>query len=246
MKVSYHPDVDAANRVACAEDRSGFQTAFRDLLIGDLRELPENARVLDVGCGGDIPRGLAPIQPYLRRCDGVDPDPDVERHPGLVNRFHGTLEEAPLQTSAYDLAFAYNVIEHVDDPAGFLRKLHDVLKPGAVFWALTPHANHPFCLLSRSIELLGFKKTAADRLEAAEGKRIVNDYPAYYRLNRAGAIARQAEACQFAEADFYYFPCRQWDRYFPSITRIAPWLYDATVGMRFRACMLLLAFRLRK
>ncbi len=219
------------------KDRSGFVRAFRTLLYA---EPSLKGRVLDIGCGkGRMNELLSDFPQQCSSLDGVDPSEDVLEHPFLINRWHSTFEDAPIPPHAYDLAVAYNVVEHLRHPENFMRQLARVLKPGGVFWALTPHALHPFCWISRTLQEVGLKHGIASR------HKNVNDYPAYYRLNRKGKITRLAQRNGFSNATIYYFPCENWDSYFPRVLKWAPHLFDAAVGMRLPQFMQILAFRLQ-
>ena len=219
------------------ESRDGFQHAFARLLLS---EPALRGRVLDVGCGPGLMSALKPLTGICRQLDGVDPSPDALRHPDLTERWQAPFESAPIPSAAYDAAFAYNVVEHIADPRSFIRTVHRVLRPGGVFWALTPHGRHPFCKLSRVVELLGAKWVARRKNEG------INHYSAYYRLNRASQVVRLAKEFSFASARFCYMPNMQWDTYFPQILRWAPHLYDWALGTRWRPFTLILAYRLQR
>lgn len=218
------------------KDRTLFQKAFCERLG---KEPQLGGRVLDIGCGPDIPEGLTPLRSRLINLDGVDPSEEVNRHPQLKNRWHGPFETADIPSAAYDLAYAYNVVEHIADPKPFFATLRRVLKPGAAFWALTPHGRHPFCFCVRTVENLNLKKWIASRNEG------VNDYPAYYRLNRVKEIARAAEGCGFSRLDVIYIPSVHWDTYFPRPLRFVPRWHDRLLGLKRKGSMLLLAYRLQ-
>ncbi len=219
-------------------DRRGFQQAFADLVLQD----PGLAgRILNIGCSGQMDPAWARIAAAspTGQMDGVDPDPAVIRHPALMQRWHGLMEDADIPSAAYDLAYAYNVVEHVSDARRFFACVHRVLKPGATFWGLTPHGHHPFCKITRLVETLGLKRQAAKR------NAHVNQYPSYYRLNTASQILRATEGIGFAVVRFYYLPSVQWDTYFPSRFRWAPHMYDFLIGTRFRWSSLVFAFSLQ-
>jgi SAM-dependent methyltransferase len=227
------------------EARSGFQREFVRLI----RESPQvRGRVLDIGCGGALPPALAGLDGQWGTLDGVDPDPDIVHHPRLQQRWHACFEHAPIPANAYDLAYAYNVLEHIGTPAPFFRRIHEVLKPGGVFWALTPNALHPFALLSRSIEVIGLKGFARRRLgtDQSTGAMMVNDYPAYYRCNHPRAVARAVKGIGFRQATFYFHPCVQWDTYFPRPLRWIPRSYDFLIGTRVPPVMQIFMVRLEK
>ena len=224
-------------------DRSGFQHAFNRSLAA---EPGVRGRVLDIGCSAAIPHFLPAIGTLPRQLDGVDPDPVVLNHPHLTMRWHSRFEDAPIPVEAYDLAYAYNVVEHVADPIPFLTRVHMILKPGGVFWALTPSSAHPFAWLTRSIERMGLKGTMRENLQHPELGYTVNPYTSYYRLNRPGQVLRAAGKIPFRSVEFHWFPCLQWDTYFPRVLRWLPRLYDFSLGIRWRRAMQIFAFRLEK
>lgn len=224
-------------------DRSGFQHAFNRRLA---TEPGVRGRVLDIGCSGAIPPFLPALGTLPRQLDGVDPDSVVLNHPRLAVRWHGRFEDAPIPPETYDLAYAYNVVEHIAEPVPFLARVHMVLKPGGVFWALTPSAAHPFAWLARSIERMGLKRAAREKLRHPELGHTVNPYPSYYRLNRPGQVLRAAYEIPFRSVEFHWLPCLQWDTYFPRALRWLPRFYDFCLGIRWRRAMQIFAFRLEK
>ena len=99
----------------------------------------EGKRLLDVGAGsGKLVR-------YLRG-RGVDAH-GIEPSTALFDRFlagdtafdRATLDELRLSgAAAFDIVTAFDVIEHVADPLGFLRGVSAFLEPGGTFFASTP------------------------------------------------------------------------------------------------------------
>jgi 2-polyprenyl-3-methyl-5-hydroxy-6-metoxy-1,4-benzoquinol methylase len=200
-------------------------------------------RVLDVGCGGDHP-GVEPMQRTLSRCrqlDGVDPDPILWDHPHLTRRWCRTFEQSDVPAASYDAIITYNVLEHVQDARAFLTKACQVLKPGGVLYASTPHAAHPFALLSRFVQTLGLR-----RLWSGKSRQKVNPYPAFYRCNRLGSILRAARHLDFELAEFHYVPALAWHNYFPAALRFLPRLYDRLFTTRYRRCANVLILKLVK
>ncbi len=225
-------------------DRCGFEREFAQLLLAT----PQlRGRVLDIGCGAELPEALKSLRSHFGQLDGVDPDQSIVNHPLLHQRWWGTLEGRDVPPESYDLAYAYNVVEHLPRPRRFLRKVCEVLKPGGVFYALTPNAVHPFAVLSRAIEKAGLKTFARQRLGVAEnGKMRVNDYPAYYRCNSPQAVRQAIQGLGFKRATFLFHPCVQWDNYFPAWLRWAPRGYDFMFGSRFTPLMQVFMMRLEK
>ncbi len=96
-------------------------------------------RLLDVGAGsGKLVRFL--------RGRGIDAH-GIEPSRALFDRFlagdpaftHATLEQLHQSTALrFDVVTAFDVIEHVPDPGGFLRGVSAALQPGGTFFASTP------------------------------------------------------------------------------------------------------------
>jgi len=57
--------------------------------------------------------------------------------------FHGRLEDYKTPHK-FDIIMAWGVVEHVLDPGGFLRRVHELLNPGGLFVSEVPHGQ---CLL---------------------------------------------------------------------------------------------------
>jgi SAM-dependent methyltransferase len=226
------------------EDRSSFQRAFVRLLL----ESPQlSGKVLDIGCSGNLPEALRGLENRFGSLDGVDPNPAVARHPLLQRHWHGMFECADTPPDNYDLAYSYNVLEHIAEPRPFFEKVFSVLKPGGVFWGLTPNSQHPFAVLSRSIEVAGLKGLFRRQIGHDEsGNMRVNDYPAYYRCNSPSSVRRAIRGIGFSQASFYFHPCVQWDTYFPRVLRWAPRFYDFCLGTRWAPGMQILIMKLEK
>ena len=225
-------------------NRSGFQARFVELLRGSAGL---KGRVLDIGCGGGLPAALAGLQGEFGSLDGIDPDPSVMQHPLLARRWLGCFETSPVPKATYDLAYAYNVLEHIAHPRPFFEKVSTVLKPGGVFWGLTPNACHPFAALSRSVEVVGLKGLARNAIGTNEtGSMGVNDYSAYYRCNSPRAVLRATRGLPFRSADFHFYPCLQWDTYFPRFLRWGPKFYDFLLGARVASLMQIFMVRLER
>jgi SAM-dependent methyltransferase len=88
--------------------------------------LPPEPRILDAGCGTG-----ANLLEYgrLGHATGVDAFPDAIRlcrERGLDNVLEAPVERLPFEPQSFDLLFATDVIEHLDDDVGALRELRRV------------------------------------------------------------------------------------------------------------------------
>jgi len=94
-------------------------------------DLPPSPRILDAGCGTG-----ANLLEYgrLGEVTGVDAFPEaIElcRGRGLDNVLEAPVEDLPFEPGSFDLLFATDVIEHLDDDVRALRELRRVAADGA-------------------------------------------------------------------------------------------------------------------
>ena len=93
--------------------------------------VPPSPRILDAGCGTG-----ANLREYERlgEVTGVDPFPEAIalcRERGLDNVVQAPAEELPFEPGSFELVFATDVIEHLDDDVVALRELRRVAADGA-------------------------------------------------------------------------------------------------------------------
>jgi SAM-dependent methyltransferase len=96
-------------------------------------------RVLDAGCAtGAL---LEKLRDRGWACAGVEISPSAEyarQERGLDVR-NTSLEEGRFPKASFDLVLASHLIEHLNDPAAFVREVRRVLAPGGCFLVTTPN-----------------------------------------------------------------------------------------------------------
>jgi SAM-dependent methyltransferase len=101
-------------------------------------------RVLDVGCGeGGAARPLRAAGASW--ISGVEPhEPAAQRARSVYDEvLPGRVEDVLDDLSRpFDTILAYDVLEHLPDPAAILRRLHGVAAPGAHLHVSVPNARH--------------------------------------------------------------------------------------------------------
>lgn len=199
---------------------------YRVLLQWLTATLTAGARLLDVGAGDGDAEYHAGLRPLVGHCVGVDPDPRIAGNPWLDERHCTTLERWAAEPGAgeppFDAAVAVYVVEHVDDPRGFLSSVHRVLAPGASLFVVTPNLWHYFGLLAFGLGAAGLDGRVLARLR---GHDLVDEhhFPVRYRMNAVGSLRRRA-----AEAGFSALEVRHLDDpgvfqpYFPPALRSLP------------------------
>ncbi len=198
------------------------KAVFQDLVRSSVQTFPEKgATVLDIGCGhgfdgdGDLQRSLAE---QANRFIGIEPDMEIPSPVYFTEVHPCTFEEAPLEPDSVHVAYSAFVLEHVEQPALFWRKLHGCLVPGGVFWGFTVDARHLFSVVSLAAGKLKLKDAYLDWLRGRRGADRYENYKTFYRANTPGQIRRHTRA--FRRADYlsvhrvgqlnYYFPRTLW------------------------------------
>jgi SAM-dependent methyltransferase len=112
---------------------------FEELEAIITRGVAGRPRVLDVGCAtGAL---LEKLRDRGWACAGVEISPAAgyaRTERGLDVR-ETSLEESRFPAASFDLALASHLIEHLNDPASFVREAYRVLVPGGYFLVTTPN-----------------------------------------------------------------------------------------------------------
>lgn len=108
-------------------------------IVAGFEPYRHNNRMLDLGCGaGHI---LLAAKRAGWEAKGVEISPKAVEHVRSQGGdvFCGRLEESAYPEGHFDVVASSEVLEHVDDPVGFVAEVRRVLRPGGLFWATTPH-----------------------------------------------------------------------------------------------------------
>ena len=204
-----------------------------DLIARDVRASGTGCSVVDIGCGRGFDEDLA-LQKSLAalsgRYIGIEPNTDVEpgAHFGEIHRC--LFEQAPIKAGSVDVAFAVMVLEHVQNPRLFLSKVHEILKPGGIFWGMTVDGRSLFAKASFWLERLHGKELYMRWLRGRRGEGRYLNYPVFYRCNTPHQIEAQTQS--FAEHDVINFARIGQHRHafphwlYPLSDRLDRWIVD--------------------
>ncbi|KAF9156594.1 Hexaprenyldihydroxybenzoate methyltransferase, mitochondrial [Actinomortierella ambigua] len=121
----------------------------------------QGLRILDVGCGGGLlSEALARLGAQVTGLDASnenvqmarihaqkDPLLNGEDGPGSIQYLHSSAEKLVANGLQYDVVCSMEVIEHVDNPAGFLQCLGQLVRPGGDL-LLSTISRTPFAYLT--------------------------------------------------------------------------------------------------
>lgn len=120
---------------------SGLDSWLRGDRFNAYRWVPENVRVLDIGCGFGETLGYH----MSRGCDayGVDADSNIRQ---IAEKFGYNMRVGLFNPDDYDSDFfdyvtLDQVVEHLSDPIEILSNVQRVMKPGATLILSTPNSN---------------------------------------------------------------------------------------------------------
>ncbi len=166
--------------------------------------LPEEATVLDVGCGrgrsAEDPsayrRRLQNLQGPERTVIGIDVDFAAAGNPNLDQfRLIESTDRWPVEDASIDLLVSDYVLEHVDDPGSFFREIDRVMSPGGTVCLRTPNRWSYIAVIA---QLIPNRLHARVTARVQEGREEQDVFPTRYRCNTRGTIRRQFRRLGYA------------------------------------------------
>ena len=132
---------------------------------------------LDIGCGNN----KIPGSTYV--------DFDPKANPDILhdlNKF-----PYPIPDNTFDEVYAKHIIEHLNDPIGFMRELTRVLKPGGTVFVETPHFSSRVAY-SEPQHTLFFSYFMFNNIINGLDLEVVEQKITFYKSFRAAGIAALA------------------------------------------------------
>lgn len=157
------------------------------------RLIDHRTRWLDIGCGHSIfqewMRGSVPAQKeLLSRCEsaiGWDPVDDRPHVAGLMKQVSPG-PTLPFADQSFNLVTANMVVEHVEDPKGFVSEVHRLLSDGGLLVIHTPNLYYFEVFAAHLLPSAVVRKVAS----LVDGRNDDDIFKTHYRMNTRKAFER--------------------------------------------------------
>ena len=179
-------------------DRTFYQGAdsnwdderFRSHLISAINS---TTRCLEYGAGRGNVKQMN-FKGTAKFVAGVDLDNKVLENPFLdeAKVICASNNRIPYPDDHFDMVFADNVMEHVENPARILNEIRRVLVPGGKFYFKTPNKWH-YVAISAMITPTWFHRY----YNGLRGRTYFDTFPTRYVFNSKNAVERYATECGF-------------------------------------------------
>jgi SAM-dependent methyltransferase len=123
-----------------AEDRHWWYRGRRTVLDGVIAELglPENARILDAGCGSGRFMVELARRGTVTGVELSDTSVQLARRRAIGEVVAGSVTEMPFADDSFDLTVSLDVIEHLEDDVAALREFRRTVAPGGALLITVP------------------------------------------------------------------------------------------------------------
>jgi SAM-dependent methyltransferase len=177
----------SAHEAAPYWDRA-HRAMYKDFISRYVRR-KQGGALLDVGCGlGYFLKFMKEHAPLWDRA-GCEMSPCAvefaKRELGISEIYCGTIEGSGFRENSFDIITLWDVIEHIPDCSGFLKKIHSLLKEDGILFIHTPNVHLQLLKAKIKVQVRGMKPG----MHFLEARDHVNNYSPKtiaFVLRRAG------------------------------------------------------------
>ena len=123
-------------------DNQGYAENLRSWMRVELRDIPNDATVLEVGCGdASFTRSLAALSSRVTAVDisASQIERNKRAHPEIKFVQHDVAQPFPFANEAFDVIWCSEVLEHLFDPGFAVCEMQRVLAPGGRLLVTVPY-----------------------------------------------------------------------------------------------------------
>lgn len=123
-------------------DLQGYATNLRSWMRAELRDMADDAPVLEVGCGdGSFTRSLAELSSRVTAVDisASQIERNARAHPEIRFLQHDVAQPFPFARETFGAVWCSEVLEHLFDPGFALREMQRVLERGGRLLVTVPY-----------------------------------------------------------------------------------------------------------
>lgn len=139
---NYYEAYWAKGKQTFSGDNQGYAPNFRRWMAAELKDLPQPAHVLEVGCGdASFTKELIKYSPDVTAIDisAAQVEENKQKFGGITFLQHDVAERFPFADDTFGAIWCSEVLEHLFDPAFALREMHRVMKPGGKLLVTVPY-----------------------------------------------------------------------------------------------------------
>lgn len=167
-----------------------FQGSWDDVIFRRhlLQAITPEMDILDLGAGAGIVEAMN-FRGLVRRVCGVDLDPRVADNPFLDEGLIADARKIPYPDCSFDLVFADNVMEHIEDPDLVFAEIARVLRPGGKLLFKTPNKTHYMPLIAQLTP-----HSFHQWINRKRGRNEVDTFPTQYKCNTPNKVRKTAKS----------------------------------------------------
>ena len=138
----YYETYWSAGRETFSGSHQGYAPNLRRWMSEEVRDLPNNSPVLEVGCGDasfttDLAKHFSEVTAIDISAGQIAEN--AARFPAITFRQHDVAERFPFDDASFEVVWCSEVLEHLFDPAFALREMQRILKPGGRLLVTVPY-----------------------------------------------------------------------------------------------------------